>query len=328
MAKPIRIGIIYHPDNVEHSSVANQFAKLLALPSEENDFFPGLLPTKLNTDSLRSRVVLREDGVFAFYISIGTFFTVSLSNAYKNVEPTPTLFVGVADPVAAGVVQSLDRPGGSLSGVIMELDSLMAYAEILVHCYPWIKRVLLPYKRRGVGGLLKERALASATYLLERGFEVHLAPVDSTSEAMIEVEKCLTDVDSILLLEGCISAQIVPQLVRLCYRFNKRLFANIGKAGIALGAAFSYGADYGVVVQEGVRMIHRHFDTRKPMETMSVRMVPNNRVLYINETVLRMIGDGDEFIERLRKMADGITIVMVKYWPTPPPVEEESRLIP
>lgn len=325
MAKPIRIGIIYHPYNVEHSHAANQFAKLLDVPSRENDFSPGLLPTNFNEDSLRSRAYLEEDGKFAFYISMGTFFTTTLSRIYKGIEPVPMMFIGIDDPVAVGVVQSLEKPGVPVSGIVMEPDSPTVLAALIASCYPQYKKVFLPYTCKSISLRTYERAEAAAAYLRRHNIEVMAVPVKSIEETARATDKYLPIADSILLLEGCLTGQMVPIFARLCFRSEKTLFASVGKAGVFMGAAFSYGPDYTPVIKAGVAMIHRHFDMRKSMESMPVQMVPNNRVLYINEAVLRLLGSSAEFIEKLRKMVDGVTVIMVKYWPTPPPEEEEDR---
>jgi len=325
MAKPVRIGILYHPHNVDHSFAANHFAKLLEIPSMENEFRPGLLPTNFDADSLRRQLALQEDGEFDLYVVIGAFFTRTLSDIFKEIDPIPAIFIGVERPVELGVIDSLIKPNKPISGAIMESDILSWYAKILVACYPRYKTVLLPYKCLPSAGVVSERAEAIASALKKSGIKVFQVPINSAEEAVEVFWENQSQVDSVLLLEGCYSTRVAPYFIRLCYRQDKMLFANLGKAGVFLGAPFSYGPDFLPVIEAAVKMIHNHFDNRKRLETMSVSIVPNNRVLYINETVLRMLGETEEFIEKLRGLVDGKTIVMVKYWPMPPPEEEEDR---
>ena len=56
-------------------------------------------------------------------VAVGTRATVAASNATATV---PIVFVGVGDPVGLGVVNSLARPGGNLTGISLESSELIA----------------------------------------------------------------------------------------------------------------------------------------------------------------------------------------------------------
>jgi len=325
MAKPARIGIIFHPENADHAHIANTLAKLLETPSAENEYSPALLPTNFTMESVRERIILGEKKKMDFYISIGSFFASALNDLFKEIEAVPTLFLGVVKPVENGLTESLARPNKPMSGVVMQLDSFTRYAEFIAACYPRYQNVLLLYKHDALKGWLQERAEATALYLEARNIKPILVPINSVEEALDAVEKYISQTDCLLLLEGCRSTQVVDYLARLYFRAEKTLFANVGKAGIILGAPFSYGPNPQPLIKEIINMVHAHFDKRKPLEFMAVRTVPNNRVLYINKSVLRLLGETAQFIEKLEKMADGVNIVMLNYWPAPPPEAEQDR---
>ena len=82
--------------------------------------------------------------------------TVSVA-AVKNVSRTlPTVFVRVVDPVGAGFVQNLARPGGSVTGFMLFEYSLSAkWLELLKQVAPRVMRAaVLRDPRRPVRGLL------------------------------------------------------------------------------------------------------------------------------------------------------------------------------
>ena len=68
-------------------------------------------------------------------VTVGTPATVAASGATATV---PIVFVGVGDPVGLGIVNSLARPGGNLTGISLESNELIAgrlqlHREIMPH---------------------------------------------------------------------------------------------------------------------------------------------------------------------------------------------------
>jgi putative ABC transport system substrate-binding protein len=58
----------------------------------------------------------------------------------------PIVFIGGADPVKLGLVQSLAHPGGNVTGIAdLDLDLIPKRLEIFQQLMPGLKRVLLPY---------------------------------------------------------------------------------------------------------------------------------------------------------------------------------------
>jgi putative ABC transport system substrate-binding protein len=68
--------------------------------------------------------------------------TPSVLSAKKATTTTPIIFVGVNDPVAAGIVKSLERPGGNVTGLAIGYPGLYAKrAELLKETIPGLSRV-------------------------------------------------------------------------------------------------------------------------------------------------------------------------------------------
>ncbi len=69
-------------------------------------------------------------------------FASGVSAARKATTTIPIVFVGVTDPVAAGIVDSLARPGGNLTGFSNTgLDLNPKRLELLVEAVPGVTRV-------------------------------------------------------------------------------------------------------------------------------------------------------------------------------------------
>ena len=58
----------------------------------------------------------------------------------------PIVFIGSGDPVGLGLVQSLARPGGNITGVAdLDIELVPKRMEIFRELVPGLKRVLTPY---------------------------------------------------------------------------------------------------------------------------------------------------------------------------------------
>jgi putative ABC transport system substrate-binding protein len=74
------------------------------------------------------------------------FTNLALAVVKPMLANTPTVFVGVGDPVGSGFVASLARPGGNITGFISNEPAMGGkWLEILKETAPGIKRVLTLY---------------------------------------------------------------------------------------------------------------------------------------------------------------------------------------
>jgi putative ABC transport system substrate-binding protein len=105
----------------------------------------------------------------------GSTITASLQRANRSV---PIVFVNVTDPVGAGVVESLARPGGNATGFTQfEFGISAKWLELLKEIAPAISRVAVirdPTARTGGGQLGAIQAVAPS-------LGVDVRPVDPTS---------------------------------------------------------------------------------------------------------------------------------------------------
>ena len=103
----------------------------------------------------------------------------------KQVTGTiPIVAVGVADPVADGLVASLARPGGNVTGTTFLGPELIAKRlQLLQEVVPGLARVAAlwhphAYSERTMAGVLKEVEAAARTL----GMQLQLVPADSPDD--------------------------------------------------------------------------------------------------------------------------------------------------
>jgi putative tryptophan/tyrosine transport system substrate-binding protein len=109
--------------------------------------------------------------------------------ALQHVSSTlPIVFVGVTDPVGAGLVDSLARPGGNVTGfMIYEYNLSGKWLELLKQIAPSVTRVAVIRNPDNPVGVAVFSALRAAAQPLR----VEVSPVDSRRNAD-EIERAIT----------------------------------------------------------------------------------------------------------------------------------------
>jgi putative ABC transport system substrate-binding protein len=94
----------------------------------------------------------------------------SSARAAKAATATiPVVFIGGPDPVADGLVSSLNRPSGNVTGVGMNTSELMPKRlQVLLELIPGAKKIALLTSPEGVGAEALERDVEAATRALGR----------------------------------------------------------------------------------------------------------------------------------------------------------------
>lgn len=118
-------------------------------------------------------VALAPDIIFAS----GSLSVAALKRLSRTV---PIVFVGVTDPLGAGFVDSLARPGGNATGFMIYEYSLSGkWLELLKEIAPSVLRVAIIRNPDNPAGV----AVFSAIQAEARSLRVEVTPVDSRSDA-------------------------------------------------------------------------------------------------------------------------------------------------
>jgi len=122
-----------------------------------------------NTDRLRmfasELVALRVDVIV-------TVNTTAAEAAKQATSTIPIVAVRVADPVGSGLVASLARPGGNLTGLVSSPPDLSAKRlQLLKEVIPRLKRVAMLWDSRNKGGEVQVREAAGISPKLGLTFQ-------------------------------------------------------------------------------------------------------------------------------------------------------------
>lgn len=253
-------------------------------------------------DAVRSRrqaaelVTLAPDVVLAG----ASEATAALREATRTV---PIVFVGVTDPVGAGYVASLARPGGNATGLAyVEYGIGGKWLELLKEIVPRVTRVAVlrdPTLPAGMG-------LLGAIQSAAPSFRVETSPVDVRDAS--EIERVVADFarkPNGGLIVATSPAAVVNRKLIIDVAANHRLPAvYFLKEFVKDGGLISYGPDPVAQYKQAASYIDRIFQGEKPAD-LPVQ-APTKYELAINLRTAKalnlnipntLIGRADEVIE-------------------------------
>jgi putative ABC transport system substrate-binding protein len=187
----------------------------------------------------------------------GVLFVVGseLAELARQASPNlPIVFVTPGDPVAAGIVASLARPGGNITAMTFEFPELSAKRlELLNAIAPRVRRVLVFYDPRDASpkqGLAKAREAAPKLGLL-------LVEREVRSEADISrgLDQ-LTVAEAVLAIPGGITSAHYPAIIRTAHAKLRPTFFH-SRTGGGADALASYGASDVNIAREAARIVDK-----------------------------------------------------------------------
>jgi putative ABC transport system substrate-binding protein len=137
-------------------------------------------PTQANADDARRAaaelVKLSADAVLA----TGSIIVEAMQSASRT---TPIVFVGLTDPVGAGLVESLARPGGSTTGFAsFEYGLSIKWLELLKEIAPGITRVGVLRQQGNSTGI----GMWAAMQVAAPSLKLELTPIGARDESEVE----------------------------------------------------------------------------------------------------------------------------------------------
>ena len=230
---------------------------------------------------------------------IVTFFTPAALAAKKATGDIPIVMAGAGDPVASGLVASLTRPGGNVTG------QSSAGAEVAGKSVELIRELIPTAHRLGV--FVEESDPFAKPYVeeirqaaLSAGMEVEVIMI--RSELPLEAAfKSLTDkrADG-LIVQGSI---VRKEMLDLAMKHRLPTLTSI-RLGPSLGALMSYGSDYFELARQSAVYVDKILKGAKPADLPVA--FPTKFLLIINAKTAKalgvkispmMLGRADEVIE-------------------------------
>lgn len=281
------VGICNYVDDASLNQIVDSIRTRLAAIGEERGVRFKIEYDNCNTDStLMSQIISNFQANSAdLMVAVATPVAMAMQAATEGTD-TPVVFAAVSDPVSTGVVETMDAPGGNLTGTSDYLDTASVMNLIFAQ-QPDAAKIGLLYD---VGQDSATSAIAAAKkYLEDRGVEY--------------VERTGTTVDEITLAAQALVADGVDAVFtptdNTVMKSELTIYETLADAGIphytgadsfALNGAFlGYGVDYVNLGTETANMVAEILlDGKKPAE-LPVRTFDNGTAT-VNTEICETLG--------------------------------------
>jgi putative ABC transport system substrate-binding protein len=209
----------------------------------------------------------------------------AVATLQEATRTVPVVFVGIAEPVAQGFVQSLAHPGGNMTGfTAMDAPVGPKWLQLLKEISPRVTRVSVMFSPENPGTVLLARSAATAGPGL--GLATVLAPVRGPAEieAAITLREpgggLLIPTDGITVVHRKLIVDLAARY-QLPAIYGNREFAYDG------GLAY-YGVDIGDQYQQAAAYVDRILRGEKPGD-LPVQQ-PTKFEFVINLTTAKALG--------------------------------------
>ena len=205
----------------------------------------------------------------------------------KGTATVPIVFMGVTDPIAAGLVQSLPRPGGNATGITNIAAILTGKRlELLKEAIPKVSRVAVLWDPKAPGSIPQwEEAQLAARELGLLLYSMEVSSIDRVEGAFKEAVSARNTAVWITLNPLVNSNQkLVADLA-----INHRLPSICARSDYAdNGCMMAYGPGYSIEGRDGARLADKVLRGTKPADIPVEQ--PTTFELVVNQKTAKTLG--------------------------------------
>jgi putative tryptophan/tyrosine transport system substrate-binding protein len=217
-------------------------------------------------------------------LASGTLAVTALQRINRTL---PIVFASVADPVGAGIVDSLAHPGGNATGFMnYEYNLAAKYLELLKEIAPSVNRVAIIRNAANPAGLATFGTLQNAA----RSFGVEVSPINVRDAREIEstVAAFARSPNGGLIVTQTASATIYRDLI-ITVAARHKLPAVYGlRYDVTAGGLIAYGVDQVDQFRQAAAYVDRILKGAKPAD-LPVQ-APTKYQLVINVKTAKTLG--------------------------------------
>jgi putative ABC transport system substrate-binding protein len=217
-------------------------------------------------------------------VAVSTPGAQAIQRATRDI---PVVFIGVSDPVASGIVASLARPGGNITGVSNFLPATSSkLLELLKSIAPHTSQVGILYNPDNPGKVLETRELQAATQTF--GIGIELLQVRSSDDFEPAFKKAIeVHCDAILPLHEGVALTNRSRII--AFALENRLPAIYQlREWVESGGLISYGLNYCEHYRRGAYYVDKILKGAKPAD-LPVEL-PTKFELAVNLKTAKVLG--------------------------------------
>jgi putative ABC transport system substrate-binding protein len=213
--------------------------------------------------------------------------TMEAFAAKKGVRSIPIIFFNVPDPVASGLVDSLARPGGNITGFTTSSSLLSSKRlELLKEAIPNLSRVAVLWNPKNSAS--EEQWKGSLQASRELGLQLHSMEVSSVNQFDDAFQKALKGRSTaVAVTQETVLTSNLKTIMSLAAR-NELPVIYPHATSVESGGLMSYGPDRTEAYRRGAGMAHKILRGVKPADIPVEQ--PTKFELVINLKTAKQIG--------------------------------------
>ncbi|MBF8969673.1 ABC transporter substrate-binding protein [Streptococcus sp. NLN76] len=207
---------------------------------------------------------------------------------------TPSVFTAVTDPVSAGLIDSLEKPGGSMTGST-DASDVKGQLDLLLKVVPEAKTVGIFYNSSEVNS--EVQAKEAEKILKDKGIKVVTKTVTTTNDVQQAVTSLAGQVDAIYFpLDNTVAstASTIGDVLK-----EAKVPAMGSDNAVIEAALFTYGVDYHAIGVQAGELAVDILKGEKPAD-LAVK-TPEKASVAVNEEMAQALGIDPETIRALEK---------------------------
>ena len=182
--------------------------------------------------------------------------TPSVQAAKKASTTIPIVMTRIADPVKSGLVSSLSRPGGNITGLSFRVDELSGKRlALLKEAFPSVSRVAVLWYEPNPGSDIAVGAIKAASR--ELGLELLLLPLHGRGELPGAFQAATRGrVEALIVIEDVVATQHRVEILNLAAAHSLAVVSQY-RAFAEAGALLAYGPSTSAMYRRAAYYVDR-----------------------------------------------------------------------
>ena len=237
-----------------------------------------------NAQLARDHVAALVQAKVDLLVTWGTYAAQAVKAATRDI---PVVFVQVNDPVASGIVASLARPGGNITGISnMLTDTSEKLLELLKGMAPKMSRIAVLADPDNPGKVIEVQKLRGASARLGYAFEfVELRTTADVAGAPARLAHFKSN--ALVILSDGVTWTHQTALIAMAVKLKQPAIYQL-REFTAAGGLMSYGLSVTWMTERAAEYVHRIFKGTKPAD-LPVEQ-PTRIELVINRKTANQLG--------------------------------------
>jgi len=224
--------------------------------------------------------------------------TPSAQAAAAATKAIPIVFTAVTDPVDAGLVASMEKPGGNVTG-LSDLSPLSQHLDLILEITPDVKRLGFPYNPGEANAVVLLNLMRDLAE--QRGIEVVEATASKSADVVAAARSLTGQADAIYVPTDNTVVSALESLIAVARQAKVPVYCG-DTDSVARGCIGSVGFDYFQVGVQTAAIVARILKGEKPGE-IAIETASGTD-LHLNPTAAEAFGItlSDELLSRATKI--------------------------